>query len=76
MSEPADPHINRPRFSEFAAMVRKPGHRNWDCVYTGKSRAKAFRLAADALATGKFKRVLVTAFQDWYGHTVLAEMKT
>ena len=52
-------HILRPGARFYSAMVRRAGYQKWETVADTKSRRKAFRLAADALETGKYKRAVI-----------------
>ena len=52
-------HILRPGARFYSAMVRRAGYKKWECVGHTKSQRKAFRIAADAIASGKYKRAMV-----------------
>jgi hypothetical protein len=70
-------HILRPGARFYSAMVRRAGYRKWETVADTKSRRKAFRAAADALESGKYKRAVILQWPV-YGDPApftIAEMK-
>ncbi len=66
-----------PRFRYFYVRTRMPGCKNYDVLGKTRSRRKAFRLLAEAMETGKYKRGDVLADEgdvSYYGPTQLVEM--
>lgn len=65
-------------FNLFIPRVRKTGFQLYEVLGETRSRRKAYRMLADAMETGKYKRgdVLATTREpSWYEPTILVEMK-
>ena len=65
-------HINRPRPQEWFCFARRRGHRNWQLIYRGRGKKRAYAEMAKSVE-GPYHRAAVTFVQDYYGHTQVAE---
>lgn len=69
--------ICRPSYKTFWARVRLPYERKYQVVGKSRSRSKAYRLLAEAMETGRYKRGDVLAEEgpeSYYEPSLLVEM--